>query len=155
MPGPLARPVSLLDVTSPWNPSLSLLPCLCRRLPNGLPNMQHMIPESEKKKKRNAGNTGRRPFVMPRENVRARAKGKGIGEGMLKGKSNVIGEGIARGCIITFTLQLKSRSFYPQRSSGQAVVTGVVPSPPRYVPSIFIAHRVQHSHCSSIFIECC
>ena len=44
---------------------------------------------------------------------------------------------------------------YPQRSSGQAVVTGVFPSPPRYVPSIFIAHRVQHSHCSSIFIECC
>ena len=31
---------------------------------------------------------------------------------------------------------------------------GVVPSPPRYVPSIFIAHRVQHSHCSSAFIEC-
>ena len=27
------------------------------------------------------------------------------------------------------------RRFYPQRSSGQAVVTGVVPSPPRYVPS--------------------
>ena len=25
--------------------------------------------------------------------------------------------------------------FYPQRCSGQAVVTGVVPSPPRYVPS--------------------
>ena len=32
---------------------------------------------------------------------------------------------------------------------------GVVPSSPRYVPAIFIAHRVQHSHCSSIFIECC
>ena len=47
------------------------------------------------------------------------------------------------------------RRFYPQRSSGQAVVTGVVPSPPRYVPSFFILHRVQHSHCSSIFIECC
>ena len=46
------------------------------------------------------------------------------------------------------------RRFYPQRSSGQAVVTGVVSSPPRYVPSIF-AHRVQHSHCSSIFIERC
>ena len=46
------------------------------------------------------------------------------------------------------------RRFYPQRSSGEAVVTGVVPSP-RYVPSIFVAHRVQHSHCSSIFIECC
>ena len=27
------------------------------------------------------------------------------------------------------------RRFYPQRSPGQAVVTGVVPSPPRYVPS--------------------
>ena len=26
------------------------------------------------------------------------------------------------------------RRFYPQRSSGQAVVTGVVPSPPRYMP---------------------
>ena len=35
--------------------------------------------------------------------------------------------------------------------SGQAVVTGVVPSPPRFLPSIFIAHRVQQSHCSSIF----
>ena len=23
-----------------------------------------------------------------------------------------------------------------------------------YVPSIFVAHRVQHSHCSSILIEC-
>ena len=36
-------------------------------------------------------------------------------------------------------------------ASGQAVVTGVVPSPPRFLPSTFIAHRVQHSHCSSIF----
>ena len=27
--------------------------------------------------------------------------------------------------------------------------------PPPYVPSIFIAHRVHYSHCSSIFIECC
>ena len=35
--------------------------------------------------------------------------------------------------------------------SGQAVVTGVVPSPPRFLPSIFIAHRVWLSHCSSIF----
>ena len=34
---------------------------------------------------------------------------------------------------------------------GQAVVTGLVPSPPRFLPSIFIAHRVQQSHCSSIF----
>ena len=36
-------------------------------------------------------------------------------------------------------------------ASGQAVVTGVVPSPPRFLPSIFIAHRVQQSHCSSYF----
>ena len=36
-------------------------------------------------------------------------------------------------------------------ASGQAVVTGVVPSPPRFLPSIFVAHRVQQSHCSSIF----
>ena len=36
-------------------------------------------------------------------------------------------------------------------ASGQAVVTGVVPFPPRCLPLIFIAHRVQQSHCSSIF----
>ena len=35
--------------------------------------------------------------------------------------------------------------------SGQAVVKGVVPPPPRFLPSIFIAHRVQQSHYSSIF----
>ena len=34
-------------------------------------------------------------------------------------------------------------------SSGQAVATGVVPSPPRFLSSIFIAHTVQQSHCSS------
>ena len=39
--------------------------------------------------------------------------------------------------------------FFP--ASGQAVVTGVVPSPPRFLPTIFIAHRVQQFHCSSIF----
>ena len=31
------------------------------------------------------------------------------------------------------------------------MVTGVVPSLPRFLASIFIAHRVQQSHCSSIF----
>ena len=31
------------------------------------------------------------------------------------------------------------------------MVTGVVPSPPWLLPSIFIAHRVQQFHCSSIF----
>ena len=36
-------------------------------------------------------------------------------------------------------------------TSGQAVVTGVVPSPPRFLPSPFIAHRVQQSHGLSVF----
>ena len=31
------------------------------------------------------------------------------------------------------------------------MATGVVPFPPRCLPSIFIAHRIQQSHCSSIF----
>ena len=35
-------------------------------------------------------------------------------------------------------------------ASGQAVVTGFIPSPPRFLPSIFIAHKVQQSHYSSI-----
>ena len=34
---------------------------------------------------------------------------------------------------------------------GQAVVTGVVPSARRFLPSIFIRIRVQQSHCSSSF----
>ena len=41
--------------------------------------------------------------------------------------------------------------FYFPASGQQAVVTGIVPSSPRFLPSIFIAHRVQQSHCSSIF----
>ena len=36
-------------------------------------------------------------------------------------------------------------------ASGPAVVTGFFPSPPRFLPLIFIAHRVQQFHCSSIF----
>ena len=48
-----------------------------------------------------------------------------------------------------------SRAFFISHfkfpASGQAVVAGVVPSPPRFLRSIFIAHRVQQSHCSSIF----
>ena len=42
-----------------------------------------------------------------------------------------------------------SHFFVP--ASGQAVVTGVVPPPPRFLPSIFIAHRADQSHCSSLF----
>ena len=49
----------------------------------------------------------------------------------------------------SFFLFLFSHFYFPV--SGQAVVTGVVPSPPRFLPSIFIARRVQQSHCSSIF----
>ena len=41
--------------------------------------------------------------------------------------------------------------FYFSASGQAVVVTGVVPFPPRFLPSIFIAHRVQQSHCSSIF----
>ena len=36
---------------------------------------------------------------------------------------------------------LPRRSLHPQRSSGQHVVTSVVPSPPGYVPLFFVAHR--------------
>ena len=38
-------------------------------------------------------------------------------------------------------------------ASGQAVVSGVVSSPLRFLPSIFFAHRVQQSHCSSIILS--
>ena len=31
------------------------------------------------------------------------------------------------------------------------MVTGVVRFPPRFSASIFVAHRVQQSHCSSVF----
>ena len=37
------------------------------------------------------------------------------------------------------SLTRTGKMFYPQRSSGQAVVTGVVPSPPRYV-LFFLSH---------------
>ena len=47
-----------------------------------------------------------------------------------------------------FFLLFFSHFYFP--ASGQTVVTGVVPSP-RFLHSIFIAHRVQQSHCSSIF----
>ena len=54
-------------------------------------------------------------------------------------------------CCVFFFL---SHFYFP--ACGQAVVSGVVPFlPPRYVPSVLIAHRVQHSHCASTFIECC
>ena len=51
--------------------------------------------------------------------------------------------------IFIFILFFFSHFYFP--ASGQAVVTGVFPSPPRFLPSIFIAHRVQQSRCSSIF----
>ena len=52
------------------------------------------------------------------------------------------------------TSPVKSRFFSTHSyflPSGQDVVTGVVPSPPWFLPSNFIAHGIQQSHCSSIF----
>ena len=37
-------------------------------------------------------------------------------------------------CLPLLRFSSTRRRFYPQRSSGQAVVTGVAPSPPQYVP---------------------
>ena len=53
------------------------------------------------------------------------------------------------GCLVAFFFFFFSHFYFP--ASGQAVVTGVVPSSPRFLPSICIAYRVQQSHCSSIF----
>ena len=53
-------------------------------------------------------------------------------------------------CIGLYTKYIYIWHFYFP-ASGQAVDTGVVPSPPQFLPSFFIAHRVQQSHCSSIF----
>ena len=47
-----------------------------------------------------------------------------------------------------------SHFYFP--ASGQVVVSGFVPSPPpERAFSFNRAYRVQHSHCSSTFIECC
>ena len=51
--------------------------------------------------------------------------------------------------VVFFFFLLFSHFYFP--ASGQAVVTGVVPSSPRFLPSIFIAHSFQRSHCASIF----
>ena len=48
-----------------------------------------------------------------------------------------------------FFLLFFSHFYFP--ASGQAVVTGVVPSPPPVLTFNFFAHRVQQSNCSSIF----
>ena len=62
--------------------------------------------------------------------------------------------GLFRDCLffITFTFV---GGFTLSDLVDKPTVTVVVSSAARYVPWIFIAHRVQHSHCSSIFIECC
>ena len=47
-----------------------------------------------------------------------------------------------------------SHFYFP--APGQAVVTGVVPSPPRFLPSIFIVLRVlSNPTARRFFIECC
>ena len=53
-----------------------------------------------------------------------------------------------RGFLTTFFFFSHTSTF---QLLDKAVVTGVVPSPPRFLPSIFITHRVQQSHCSSNF----
>ena len=50
-------------------------------------------------------------------------------------------------CILFFNIS--SSHFFP--ASGQAVIAGVVHSHPRFLPPVFIAHRFQQSHCSSMF----
>ena len=54
-----------------------------------------------------------------------------------------------------FPAQLGCKRFHHRRASGQghgqAVDTSVFPYPARYVPSLFIAHRVQHSHFSACY----
>ena len=55
-----------------------------------------------------------------------------------------------RFCFVFCFVLFFTHIYFP--ASGQAVVTGVVPSPPPgFLPSMFIAHRVPQSHCSSIF----
>ena len=75
-----------------------------------------------------------------------------------KGDMLVIGtRNLRQGCraeyrvllIVIHTFFLRAHIYFP--ASEQAVDTGVVRSPPRFLPSIFIAQRVQQSHCSSIF----
>ena len=46
-----------------------------------------------------------------------------------------------------------SHLYFP--AFGKAVVTGVVPSPSRFLLPFFIAHRVQQSLCSSNFHRVC
>ena len=53
------------------------------------------------------------------------------------------------GSMYYFFIYIFFSHFFP--AFGQAVDTGVVPFPPRFLPSTCIAHRVQQSHCSSIF----
>ena len=48
-------------------------------------------------------------------------------------------------CVYVLFCTLLFSSFWTSRGN-----RCVVPSPPRFLPSIFIAHRVQQSHCSSI-----
>ena len=64
-------------------------------------------------------------------------------------RKKLLTESPAKRMIIYIFIYIFSHFYFT--ASGQAVVTGVVPSFPRFLPSIFIAHRVQQSHCSSSF----
>ena len=66
------------------------------------------------------------------------------------GEAELLEGGFSEAQWCTFTvLFCFSHLYFP--ASGQAVVTGLAPSPPRFLPSIFIAQRVQQSQCWSIF----
>ena len=54
--------------------------------------------------------------------------------------------------LVYIYILFQSRCYYWYPVSGQAVVTGVFPSPLRWVPSLFFAHGIQHPNCSSIIV---
>ena len=56
---------------------------------------------------------------------------------------------------ITCTFQLNSSEVLPSATFWTSRVHRCRPFFPPVRAFNFIAHRVQHSHCSSIFIECC
>ena len=67
----------------------------------------------------------------------------------------VVGVGVVGGRVVGVNFYSPAqpvRGSYPQRPSGLAVVTGVFPSPLRYLPSILSRkYRVQRAHLSAFY----
>ena len=55
---------------------------------------------------------------------------------------------------VTFTFQLNLSEVSPATIFSTSRGHSCRPFSPRYVPSILIAHRAQHTYCSTILIEC-